>query len=458
MRVVFLLTQDRGGPAFLTAGLARELANRPGGPEVNVLGPASLVASTGLPASLLRPVDVGSKLDARGFSAVARWLEKMAPDIVHAQDHRAGLVSSLVAGRSRPVLFTFHGVPDSAAGRWVQGGPWHGRRPGISGGSRLIAEALVARRVTCTVAPSLAMARFLRRDLRVPASRLRMIHNGVPASRRAKAYQRVRTFATVGSFAPCKATPLLVEAFVALAANRTDLRLRMVGDGNDRRRCENIARLAPGGDHVEFAGYRTDVDAQLEDADAFVLPSMNENLPLALLQAMALGLPCIATNVGGIREVLDADCGVIVPPGDTQSLRAAMERLISEPDLAARLGRAARRRIEERFSLARCADSHVALWSELLGMSAAERFSAGARLVRLDLLDELSAFFSGAGAFSCLASGSRVGGGRSPARSRTPDSRSQTSPAPRPRMMARRTTTPSRSLVFGDTGVSDTVG
>ncbi|HUZ53177.1 MAG TPA: glycosyltransferase family 4 protein [Streptosporangiaceae bacterium] len=378
MRVVFLLTQDRGGPAFLTAGLARELASRPGGPEMHVLGPASVVASTGLPSSLLRPVDVRSKLDARAFSAVAKWLKNLAPDIIHAQDHRAGLVASLVAGRRSPVLLTFHGVPDSAAGRWVQGGPLHGRWPGISGRSRLMAEALVARRVTCTVAPSQAIASFLRRDLRVPANRLRVVHNGVAASHRSKEYKRVRTFATVGSFAPCKATPLLVEAFVALAANRTDLRLRMIGDGGDRRRCENIARLAPGGDQVEFAGYRTDVDAQLGHADAFVLPSVNENLPLALLQAMALGLPCIATSVGGVREVLDADCGVIVPPGDIHSLRAAMERLISEPDLAARLGQAARRRVEERFSLARCADSHLGLWSELLGMSAGDNVTAGA--------------------------------------------------------------------------------
>jgi glycosyltransferase involved in cell wall biosynthesis len=241
-----------------------------------------------------------------------------------------------------------------------------------------MAEALVARRITCIVAPSQAIATFLRRDLKVPANRIRVVRNGVAAPHRSTEYQHVRTFATVGSFAPCKATPLLVETFVALAANRTDLRLRMIGDGADRGRCENIARRAPGGDRVEFAGYRADVDAELGQADAFVLPSVNENLPLALLQAMALGLPCIATNVGGVREVLDAECGVIVPPGDRQALRAAMERLISEPDLAARLGEAARRRIRERFSLARCADDHVGLWSELLGLSAGDTVTDGA--------------------------------------------------------------------------------
>ena len=162
--------------------------------------------------------------------------------------------------------------------------------------------------------------------------------------------------------------PVLVEAFAGFAANRPGLRLRMVGDGHDRRRCEELARQAAGGaGNIEFTGYRTDVDAQLEQADVFVLPSLNENLPLALLQAMAMGLPCIATDVGGIPEVLDADCGILVTPGDVGSLRAAMERMIDEPGLAARLGAMARRRVAERFSLSRCADDHLRLWSEILG-------------------------------------------------------------------------------------------
>jgi glycosyltransferase involved in cell wall biosynthesis len=114
-------------------------------------------------------------------------------------------------------------------------------------------------------------------------------------------------------------------------------------------------------------GYRADVGAQLERADAFVLPSVNENLPLALLQAMARGLPCIATQVGGIPEMLTAECGLLVAPGDVRSLSVAMERLINEPSLAATLGAAARMRAAEKFSLSRCADEHLRLWSDIVG-------------------------------------------------------------------------------------------
>jgi glycosyltransferase involved in cell wall biosynthesis len=368
MKIALLTTQDRGGPVDLTVSLAEELAGRPGGPEVTVVGPAPFGrAGAGPPWSLLRPAQVRSKTDLRGFAAVARMLERLAPDIIHAQDRRAGLVASLVAGRKTPVVMTFHGVPDNAAGRWVTAGPLHGRRPGLSGGSRLVADALVARRVRCTVAPSRAIAGFLRRELRVPQRRLRVISNGVAIPPRRDGRAGIRTFVTAGSFAPCKATPVLVEAFMAIAANRPGLRLKMIGDGSDRLRCEEAARRAGGAHQIEFTGYRTDVDAQLQQADAFVLPSLNENQPLALLQAMAAGLPCVASDVGGIPEMLGAGCGVLVAPGDARSLSVAMERLIDEPDLAAGLGAAARGRVTERFSVPLCADSHLRLWSDILG-------------------------------------------------------------------------------------------
>jgi len=365
MKVVFLLTQDRGGPVDLTVNLAQELAGRPGGPEIMVVGPAP-VSHAGQPWSLLRTTQVRSKTDLRGFAAVARLLRSLAPDIIHAQDRRAGLVASLVAPSKTPVVMTFHGVPDNAAGRWVHAGPLQGRRPGLSGGSRLVADALVARQVRCTVAPSRAIAGFLHRELRVPLRRLQVIHNGVAVPPRHEQGNGIRTFATVGSFAPCKATPVLVEAFMALAAKHPALRLRMIGDGADRRRCEELTRQADREGQVEFTGYRTDVYAQLEQADAFVLPSLNENQPLALLQAMATGLPCIATDVGGIPEVLGADCGMLVAPGSVTSLGAAMERLIDEPRVAARLGAAARSRVADQFSLSRCADNHLQLWSDIL--------------------------------------------------------------------------------------------
>jgi len=362
MRVVLVLTQATGGPAHLTAGLATAMSELADAPEVIVLGPSAL-SSAGLPPGMLRPIAVGSKLDARGFGAVKAGLAELAPNVVHAQDHRAGLVCALVAGRRAPVALTYHGVPDSAAGQWVQDGPWCGRRLRVAGRSRLLAHGLVGRRMSCVIAPSATMADFLVREVRLPPGRVRAIHNGVSVPPTVRPPGQVHRFITVSSFAPCKAVPQLVETFLSIAEGQPELSLRLVGDGADRHRCQELAARAAA--RVEFAGHRTDVPDQLTDADAFVLPSLNENMPLALLEAMAAGLPCISSNVGGVSEIVNDDCGLLVRPGDVGSLRTAMEKLIADPDLAARLGAAARRRVQELFTMQRCAREHLLLWREL---------------------------------------------------------------------------------------------
>ncbi|HEY2550987.1 MAG TPA: glycosyltransferase family 4 protein [Streptosporangiaceae bacterium] len=364
MRVVLLLTQDLGGPVDLTVSVARELSGRPGGPDLTVVGPAP-ASLGGRPWSLLRPLHVRSKTDLSGVAAAGRLIRGLAPDIIHAQDRRAGLVASLMAGQT-PVVLTFHGVPDVAAGRWVQGGPLHGRSPGLAGSSRMVADAVIARRVTCTIAPSNAIAAFLRTELRVPPGQVRVLTNGVAIPRRPLARREVLIFATAGGFAPSKATPLLVEAFAPLALSRPGVRLIMIGDGQDRGRCQEIARRAGVADQVEFTGYRADVGPELARADAFVLPSLNENLPLALLQAMAAGLPCIAADVGGVSEALGGGSGLLITPGSIGELRAAMLQLISQPELGIRLAAAARSRAAQQFSLPRCADEHLRLWADVL--------------------------------------------------------------------------------------------
>ncbi len=154
--------------------------------------------------------------------------------------------------------------------------------------------------------------------------------------------------------------------FLAIAEQRPDFRLLMIGDGPDRLVCEELVRTAGRSDQVEFTGYRTDAAAQLLRADVFVLPSVNENLPLALLEAMAAGLPCIASSVGGIPELLSADCGVLVPPGSGPELRAAMEQLAADPVAASALGAAARGRASQLYSLAGCARAHLAVWEAVL--------------------------------------------------------------------------------------------
>jgi glycosyltransferase involved in cell wall biosynthesis len=362
MRVALVLTLDRGGPVDLTVGLARELAGRSGGPEVVIAGPQP-VTSAGDVAGLLRPVHVRAKTDMAGGRELGRLLRELAPDVVHAQDRRAALAATTIARTAAPVVATYHGVPDDVAGLWVTQGPLARRvTPGAL--AMLTGDALVARRATVAVAPSAAMARFLRRRLRVPEARIRVLPNGVALPPPRPPDGAVRTFISVGSFAPAKSVGTLVQAFAGVARARPHLRLLLVGDGVQRAACERQAAALGVGGRVEFAGYRTDVPAQLGRAEAFVLPSINENLPLALIEAMGAGLACVGTRVGAVPELLGGGVGLLVPPADVAALSAAMASLADDPGLAPSMGRAAAA-AAQRFSIARCADAHLALWRAL---------------------------------------------------------------------------------------------
>lgn len=363
MKVALLLTQDRGGPVDLTVGLALELASRPNGPEVVVIGPEP-VTSAGKLSDLLCRHEVHSKTDLAGALGTQRLLNQLRPDIVHGQDRRAALVLSGI-GR-RPWLYTYHGRPDETGQRWFSDGRYHGRRPTRGLVAQLTADALLARVSSAVATPSIHMVGFLTDTLRVPARRVHHVPNGVAPGPPRRLSGPVRLFASVGSFVPRKAMPLLVEAFARVAATRTDVRLKLIGDGEDRHRCEEAISAAGLGRRVEITGYRTDVRVQLASVDAFVLASIDENLPLALLEALGAGLPCIATRVGGVPEVIGEDGGILVPPGDVDALAKAMGRLADDADLGRVLASRGTARMSSRYTIAHCADAHQRLWQKLL--------------------------------------------------------------------------------------------
>jgi len=361
--VAFVLTQDRGGPVDLTVALARELADRDGGPRVSVIGPPPLT-SAGDISDLLIPVHVRKVSDLAAGRRVAGVLRWLSADVVHAQDRRAGLMCSL-ARPPASLIGTYHGLPEDIEYAWVRDRASAPSAPRLRSRAVLAADAAVARRLPVTVTPSAYMARFLREGLRVPPERLRVIFNGAPLPQVRPLPTVVRTMTYVGQLGPVKSVGTLLEALALLRPELPDLHLRIVGDGPLRAELEARADRPDLAGGVSFVGYRTDVPAQLALADAFVLPSVNENQPLALLEAMGAGLACVASHVGGIPEVL-ADTGLLVPPGDAPALARALRRLAMERGLAADLGNRAAERARDRYSIARCADSHLELYGELV--------------------------------------------------------------------------------------------
>jgi phosphatidylinositol alpha-1,6-mannosyltransferase len=144
----------------------------------------------------------------------------------------------------------------------------------------------------------------------------------------------VRRLVTVGSLAQLyKGTDTLIEAVAGLRRASLPVRLTVVGDGRYRAYLEGLASRLLVSDLVTFAGSVPPgpaVRAHLDEADVFVLPSRAEGLPKAVLEAMARGLPCVASTVGGNPELLDADD--LVPPGDAAALTAVLDRVLRDAD------------------------------------------------------------------------------------------------------------------------------
>jgi glycosyltransferase involved in cell wall biosynthesis len=154
----------------------------------------------------------------------------------------------------------------------------------------------------------------------------------------------------LGRLTPQKGFDVLLEAVRLLAAEGTAFDVVIGGAGRDADRL----RAAASGLPVSFRGFLDDPRPFLAGLDLFCLPSRREALPLALLEAMAEGLPCVATDVGDVRAAVGA-AAAVVPPGSPAALAGALRALLADPIRRRFLGRRARRRAEEAFDAARMA-------------------------------------------------------------------------------------------------------
>ncbi len=242
-----------------------------------------------------------------------------------------------------------------------------------------------SRLVAAMVAVSGEVGRSVARDLRPAPRRLTVIPNGVDIERYGDTTKRKAVRDSIGVpggalLLTCvaklyeqKGHAVLLDAFERLHAPR-EVHLALVGDGplhgSLQARIDD-ARLQH---RVHLTGIRSDIPDVLMASDAFLLPSLWEGLPMALLEAMASGLPIIASRVAGTEEVLaGTEAGLLVEPGDADGLRDAVERLVADDGLRLRLGTAARARVVERYTVAAQAASHARLYRQVVARRRARR-------------------------------------------------------------------------------------
>jgi glycosyltransferase involved in cell wall biosynthesis len=298
--------------------------------------------------------------DLRGLGELVALLRRERPDLVHVNSSKAAALGRLaaVAAGTRVRVFTVHGwafkAYDGATAalyRWTD---------------RLLAPLTT---VTICVSETERAAGLAARTCR--AARTVVIPNAVDVeiAPHAPLAGDPPHVVTVGRLAAPKDPLTLVHALASLGLRPYSL--AFIGDGRDRPRVEAELRAQRLGDRVALLGERSDVPQLLAAADVFVLSSASEGAPLSILEAMAAGLPVVASDVGGVAELVeDGVTGLLVPPADPARLAQALARVLDDRDLRQRLGTAGRARARERFDLGALRAAHVELYARVLsGMS-----------------------------------------------------------------------------------------
>lgn len=295
--------------------------------------------------------------DALGLLELMRLIRRWRPDIVHASSSKAGVLGRLAAwlGRVRVRVFTVHGwafeAYDGLAGwiyRWSERSmlPLTTEIICVAEYERLAGLAAgVCRAASTVVIPN--------------AVDVASHQEAAPAS------DGLVELISVGRFRAPKDFITLVRALARLEPG--SFRASLIGDGPDRSAIEaelDELGIAPS---VRLLGDRPDVRELLARAHVFVCSSRSEGMPISILEAMAAGLPVVASAVGGVPEVVvEGRTGLLVEPGAVAPLAEALSQLIDDPALRERLGRAGREMAEQRYDLPRFRRSHLELYERLL--------------------------------------------------------------------------------------------
>jgi glycosyltransferase involved in cell wall biosynthesis len=218
------------------------------------------------------------------------------------------------------------------------------------------------------------------------ADRVEVVTNAVPevpAAARARVRQDVRTtlgvqdeefvFGYVGRLSEEKGVDYLLQAAASLSNTQASFRVVVVGDGGQRRDLERSARDRGLNGRVVFTGFQSNTEPWLTAMDAFVLPSLTEGTPMALLEAMAAGVPVLASAVGGVPAVItDGENGLLVPPGDVMGLATVMRTIAASAALREKLSQGGLATVRERYGVSEWICRTRGVYQKALDQSRAE--------------------------------------------------------------------------------------
>jgi glycosyltransferase involved in cell wall biosynthesis len=358
MRVVYVTSIPGAGPVTHLRTLVPAVAAA--GVEPHVVCATERTAASFRDAGIAATVaPLRHKADVAGARRI--WPLLAGADVVHTHDRRSGLlVRPAARARGAAVFHTYHGLPHQVASL-VDGRPAE-----VSGAHAawlvhgyMAIESVLAL-LGQVIVPSRAVARFLVAH-RFPAGRLHVLPNGIDLRRTepAPAHEPL-VVGTAAILEHRKGVDVLLDAVARVGA---PMRVEIFGDGSLRGELEEQARAL--GVDAQFHGRVDDVRSQLEELDVFVLPSRDENLPMALLEAMAAAVAPVATRVGGVPElVVDGESGLLVAVDDADGLAAAIGALARDPERREQIARRAAQRVADEFEAETLGRRMVSLYAD----------------------------------------------------------------------------------------------
>jgi glycosyltransferase involved in cell wall biosynthesis len=353
IRIVHLVIGlEIGGLEMVVANLARQIRRRF---QLHViclegLGPvAGQIAYAGVPVECMGHRNTSV---ARSVLELRRRLKALRPDVVHTHNEKAHIRGALA-------MVGWSGGPALVHTR-------HGRSR-VMGWAAGLANRIAVWRSTFIVSVSQDASAITRLEGASAAS-VRVIRNGVDIDpiEESPDRRRPRRAVAVARLTPVKDVSTLLRAARLVADVHADFHLDILGEGPSRPGLEALRRTLQLERHVTFHGAAADVRGHLAAASLFVQSSLSEGISLALLEAMAAGLPVVATDVGGTPEVVEHRVtGMLVTPSDPDGLATAMLTVLGDRELARTMGRSARTRAETSFSVRQMAASYEALYQEV---------------------------------------------------------------------------------------------
>jgi len=293
----------------------------------------------------LEIISMDSRLDFQAISRIRWAIKQTKPDVIHIHGTRAGSLARLAAiGLNLPVIYTEH--------LWTKQYALSNRFLNFI---HYFANWFLDIFTNLNIAVSGAVKEFLTSSGISHQGKIKVIYNGIEPTKteaQVMANEQEILIGTVGTLNATKGVQFLIQALPRVSTEFPQVKLEIIGEGPYRRKLEKQVKRLKLEKQVKFKGFIAEVEQEMAKWDIYVQPSLSESFGLAIIQAMSVGLPVVASRAGGIPEVVtDGLSGILVEPAKAKDIILALLILCRDPKLARQMGNHGRQEVRARFDL-----------------------------------------------------------------------------------------------------------